>query len=470
MNVLLVYPRPTPETPQRTPPLSILYVGAYAQRRGHNIQYFDERWDEDFDVKLREAEVVGVSAMSGYQLGRAIHYLRIAHTAGKVTVMGGVHCTIAPHTCISEPYIDHLVVGEGEETFVDLLNHLDGHELVAGIWTKTHDRPFGFYTGDRSVMDASCIESPIDDKTLRYFRLSAITNDIALPSSRGCPFSCTFCINSTRKEQKWRPLDLESWVATIDYLLHQNIPINFFQVGDDWLGPEKRVVEIAGILRERGIRWHPSLRVTQINENLAKVLANSNCEGVSIGIESGDQDILNLIDKRITVADSIAGATILARHGLRPFYFFIVGLPGETKEQMHRTMDLADTLYGIHDGNCSIVFYGYCPQYGTKLYDAALALGYTMPQTLSEWSAHTRSNTHNPILNAIYHVAGLTFHRNKGDKTDRNFPGIRRLLILPFEVACAFRWKHRIFGWFWLEQHAIRFVINRLKVKTGGEK
>jgi anaerobic magnesium-protoporphyrin IX monomethyl ester cyclase len=470
MNVLLVYPRPALETPQRTPPLSILYPGAYIARRGHNVEYFDERWDHYFDAKVKRADVVGVSAMSGYQLGRAIDYLQRAHDAGKVTVMGGVHCTIAPRTCITEPYIDHVVIGEGEETLVDLLDHLDTPERVPGIWTKTPGSPYGIYTGDRPLLDAEQIESPIDDKTLRYFRLSGITNDIALPASRGCPYSCTFCINSTRTAKKWRALPLNSWTSDIDRLLNQGIAINFFQVGDDWIGPEKRIIEIARILGERSIPWHPSLRITQVNENLANILADSKCEGVSVGIESGDQDILDLIDKQITLPEIINGATILARHGLRPFYFFIVGLPGETKEQMQRTMDMADRLYNIHSGECSIVFYGFCPQYGTKLHEAAVMLGYRMPATLAEWSAYTRSSTSNATANAIYHIAGLTFHRNKGDKTDRNFPGIRRLLILPFEILCVLRWRYRKFGAFGFERLAIRFIIDRLKKKTGAEK
>ena len=75
MNLLLVYPRPTRESPQMTPPLSILYPGVYAARRGHEVDYFDARWDTDFEEKLANAEVVGVSSMSGYQLGQALDYL-----------------------------------------------------------------------------------------------------------------------------------------------------------------------------------------------------------------------------------------------------------------------------------------------------------------------------------------------------------------------------------------------------------
>jgi anaerobic magnesium-protoporphyrin IX monomethyl ester cyclase len=469
MRVLLVYPRPAQETPQRTPPLSVLYVGAYAQRRGHEVDYFDERWDTDFEAKLDKAQIVAVSAMSGYQLGRAIHYLKLAHAAGKPTIMGGVHCTIAPETCIPEPYIDYLVTGEGEETFVDLLAHLDRPELVAGVWTKNAEQPLGFYTGDRLLLSGDQIESPIDSRTLRYFRLAAETNDVMLPASRGCPYSCGFCINSIAKK-KWRATPLQKWIADLDSLLGQGIKIPFIQIGDDWLGDKQRVLSIGKELAVRSVQWHLSIRATQIDEELAGGINNLGCEGVSIGVESGSEEMLTLMNKGITVADCVRAARLLAQYNLKPLYYFILGFPTETTAQRRMSMDLADRLYKIHAGDCSIVFYVYNPQAGTKLHELAVRLGSKLPKTLKEWCAYDRSNTSDACLNAIYYIAGLNFHRTKGDKTDKNFPGLRRLLILPFEAICVLRWRRRFFGWFWLEKCAIRFIINNLKVKIGGEK
>jgi radical SAM superfamily enzyme YgiQ (UPF0313 family) len=462
-----------------TPPLSILYPGAYAARRGHQVEYFDARWDGDVEFvrKLEQAEVVGVSSMSGYQLGQALGYLKRAHECGKTTIMGGVHCTLAPKTCINEPYVDYLVIGEGEETLVDLLDNLVPrdldcpfpHELrksVPGTWTRTagYDLykgwyPTSHYTGPRPIMSADKIESPIDDQTMRYFELAAETSDVMLPASRGCPNKCGFCYNAAKPEGgKWQPIPLETWLKDLDRLLDHGIDIPFLQIGDDWLGAKARIFEIGEALASRSIQWHLSIRANQVDTELVSRLSELWCEGVSIGIESGSEAILKVMNKRIKVEDSIRAATLLARYCIKPLYYFILGTPTETPAQMRETMDLADRLYEIHKGDCSIAFFGFDPLIGTPLYKLAESLGQSVPKTLDECCNRERSKTPNPMINAVYYIAGLTFHRRK-DKTGKNFPGVRRLLILPFELLCVLRWKMRFFSWFGLERRSIQWLL-----------
>jgi radical SAM superfamily enzyme YgiQ (UPF0313 family) len=439
-----------------------LYVGAYAARRGHEITYFDARWDQDFEKKLAEVEVVGVSSMSGYQLGQALGYLKRAHAAGKTTIMGGVHCTLAPETCIHESYIDYLVIGEGEETLVDLLEHLDTPWNVFGVWMKhpTLPKPHSFYAGPRPIMRAEYIESPIDDQTMRYFELAAETNDVMLPASRGCPNKCGFCYNAAKPEGgKWQPIPLETWLKDLDRLRDHGIAIPFLQIGDDWLGAKARIFDIGEALAHRSIQWHLSIRANQIDTELVSRLSDMWCEGVSIGIESGSEAILKVMNKRIKVEDSIRAATLLARYCIKPLYYFILGTPTETPAQMRETMDLADKLYKIHRGNCSIAFFGFDPLIGTPLYKLAESIGQSVPKTLDECCNRERSKTPNPMINAVYYIAGLTFHRRK-DKTGKNFPGVRRLLILPFELLCVIRWKMRFFSWFGLERRMIQYLLS----------
>lgn len=465
MKVLLIYPMPTPESPQRTPPLSILYPGAYIARRGHSVRYFDERWDNDLESNLAWAEVVGVSAMSGYQLGRALAMLRQAHGAGKTTIIGGVHPTIAPEMCVSEPYIDYAVVGDGEETLFDLLQNIGDSRDVLGVWSKA-----GF-AGNRPTVPGDEIESPVDAQTLRYFALSSKTDDVMLPASRGCMGRCGFCYNSAKPDGgKWRPVPVHKWASDLDELRRAGIHISFMQIGDDWLGPRGRIAEVGQVLADRGIRWHLSIRANQMDDALAKTLETLHCEGVSIGAESGSNEILQLMRKGISVSDTIKAAETLSHYAIKPLYYFILGIPTETDAQMHETMDLADRLNVIHQGKCSIAFFGFDPLMGTDLYRLAERIGYPVPRTLEECCTRERSNTHNARLNAIYYIAGLRFHRTKGDKTDRNFPGMRRLLILPFELLCLWRWKHRKFGWFGLERRGIHYLISKLRAKTKGER
>lgn len=468
MRVLLVYPKPTMESPQKTPPLSILYIGAYAERRGYIVEYFDERWDNDFDDKLQRADVVGVSAMSGFQLKRALIFLNKAHEAGKVTIMGGVHATISPATCIAEPYIDYVVVGEGEVTLLDLLDNLNTPDQILGIWFKTQDNPNGIYTGNRQSLPGNMIESPITDNTLPYFKLAARSNDVMLPASRGCVNNCGFCYNSAKPDGgKWRSIPIDTWVKDLDYLLSNGVKIPFLQVGDDWLGSKKRVFAVGRELGARGIEWYASLCSNQIDEDLVSQLKSLRCTGLFIGAESGSDEILKVMNKRIKVSDTLNAATILAKYDIKTFYYFVLGIPTETSSQMMMTMDLADKLYKIHRGNCSMAFFGFDPLIGTALYKLAESVGYSVPKTLIECCERERCHTNNKILDAIYYIAGLTFHRTKGDKTDKNFPGIRRLLIYPFELLCIIRWRYRLFKFFKLEQYIIKWLLTNATKKVG---
>jgi radical SAM superfamily enzyme YgiQ (UPF0313 family) len=334
--------------------------------------------------------------------------------------------------------------------------------MIKGLWAKMEVNPRGFYTGDRPPIPADEIESPIDNQTLKYFLLASETNDVMLPASRGCPYTCGFCINSTREgRNKWRPIPLNKWLEDIDRLRNARIPIPFLQIGDDWLGNKARIIEVGVALAARNIDWHLSIRANQIDLELARNLRALRCVGVSIGAESGSDAILERMGKHIQVADTLRAARCLAEYGLKPLYYFIVGIPTETSEELRSTMNLADKLHKIHGGNCSIVFYGYNPQPGTKLGELAASVGGAVPVSLSDWCNYDRSNTGNPLINAIYYVAGLRFHRTRGDKTDQNFPGIRRLLILPFELLCVLRWKLRFFRGFGWEQRSIKNLLSR---------
>ena len=438
-----------------TPPIAILYVGAYLERRGYNVSYFDERWDSDFREELLGADVVGVSAMSGFQLQRAVHYLKEAKEAGKITIIGGPHCTVSPQTCLNKDFIDYVVVGEGEVTLLELLENLDNPANVPGVLTNNNR------LRRRAGLLAEEIESPITDNTLRYFMLASQTNDVMLPSSRGCPFSCGFCINSkaTIDGKRWRPIPLDRWSRDLDRLLESGIRIEYMQIGDDWLGTDQRMLEVGRIMKKRGIRWLVSLRATQVKENLIKELINLNCSSMAIGIESGSEEVLTLMDKKITISDATNCAEILARNGIKAIYFFLLGVPTETWAQKKQTMELADRINNIHRGCCAINLFAYNPYEGTTLYDLAKKENIPTPTTLEEWFTTSRSHNYDPLLTAVYYIAGITFHRARGSTTDRNFPGIRRGLILPFELLCVLRWKIKFFYCFWLERKGIELLL-----------
>ncbi|MEK7165309.1 MAG: hypothetical protein AAB874_00695, partial [Patescibacteria group bacterium] len=148
-----------------------------------------------------------------------------------------------------------------------------------------------------------------------------------------------------------------------------------------------------------------------------------------------------------------------AKADIRPRYYFIVGFPTETREEMFETLKFADELYRIHQANCNIVIYNFTPFPGISLYSEAVKLGMKIPKRLMDWENFTISNSGATELRNLFWIGGLHFHQQRGSKTDLNFPGWRRIMVWPFERFCDLRWRRRWFKWFALEKLAIELLL-----------
>lgn len=439
-KVLLIYPTPSISSPQKSPPLSILYVGqalkeAKARRKSdekYEVRYFDERYDDLPDMNW--PDVVGVSSMTGYQLKGAIRWLKEAKRHNKRTILGGIHVTMQPEQCLAEPYVDSVVLSEGEWAVLDAIHgesisqrHLDGEHV-----------------------------SPVSPETLIHFQRSARTGDTILLTSRGCLFRCGFCYVQTFFNRHWESVDLDRWKHDVLYL-KENANVLKYEHGDDWIGKWSRAKEIVSFLRDNGIVYRPSIRAHQVNDEVAREMAELGVKHVSIGMETASSRMLKLTQKDITVEDQITCAEALAEHGIWPLYYWIVGFPTETQQEINETLDQADRMYEIHKGKLTQNFYAYTALPGSPMFE--LVDKDQLPQSMEEWSNYSLNQTYNKQANNLYHIGGLHFHRGKGDKTDRNFPGWRRALIYPFEALASFRWKIRYFDDYDIEKYIIEALL-----------
>ena len=439
-NVLLVYPVPSISSPQKSPPLSILYVGEalkQAKARGksdedYRVRYFDERYDPAPDLDW--PDVVGVSSMTGYQLKGAMYWLKEAKRHGKRTVLGGIHVTMQPEQCLEEPYIDAVVLSEGEWAMIDAIN---GKRIAKHPLSGEH-------------------VSPVSHDTLIHFKRSARTGDTILMTSRGCPFRCGFCYIQGFFHRHWESVDLDRWRWDVLYL-KDNAGVVKYEHGDDWIGKWSRAREIIRYLHDNGIEYRPSIRAHQITDEVAREMAEMGIRHISVGMETASRRMLELTQKDITTDNQIECAEALAKYGIWPLYYWIVGFPTETQADINETLDQADRMYKIHRGHLTQNFYAYTALPGSPLFD--LVDQSTLPQTMAEWSEYSLNQTYNKQASNLYHIGGLHFHRGKGDKTDRNFPGWRRLLIAPFEISASARWRWRKFGHYGLEKRAVEALL-----------
>ena len=497
IDCLLAFPRPTRDSPLQEVALSIFCLGAYLEKRGFVVDYIDERFDppERVHELAKKALAIGVSTMTGFQLVETKRILLKVRedNPGIITIVGGVHPTLMPSECIKQEFIDFVVMREGEQTLYELMSLLKkrkgadlfskenqaAYSKIQGlVWKKgrkigvSKDRSKAGFTINppRPFMDTKDIPFPLTKKSKRYFEISGKVGELSYQTSRGCPNNCNFCYNQIFNQSRWRPLPIDKIEKEVD-ALKKEIKFSGMMLIDDNLGPSvERMRKVGDIMRKNKIRWHVNIRCNYINDHTAKILEAGNCESLLLGVESGSDRILKeVINKGYPngVEDIKTCARALGKTKVRSIYSFMCNIPTETKKELRMSMKLADYIDHV-DPNSRISFYVYAPYPGTRLFNYAIHHGYKEPKTFEEWSKFTLSEA-DPHAENIYYIAGLRFRSKKGDRTDQNFPGWRRLKIKPFEMLCRLRWRLRFFSFFSLEKAIIKRLIQKASQRVRKE-
>ncbi len=235
MRVLLVQPytftiRGLPQIP-----LALMYVGGHAEKNGHTVKILDRNVEtnarriiEDFspDV-LAVTSLTGKMILDGIRISR---YVRRRFPKTKI-VWGGIHASTLPEVTLLEDFIDYIVIGEGEETFVELLSAIEDHgelRTIPGIAYKVDD---GLHVNARRpfIKDLDSISFVpwhlIDPQ--RYLK-----HETLFITSRGCPHQCAFCYNEKFNMKKWRSMSPDRVKEEIDYARRFH-PVRRFRFDDD---------------------------------------------------------------------------------------------------------------------------------------------------------------------------------------------------------------------------------------------
>jgi len=372
-------------------PLGPLSVASSLKRHGLeseivNINEHDINKTAKYLVD-NQPEFVGISVMTGIQ---TLHSARLSREIKKLDdkvpiIWGGIHPSLLPEQCIEEDYIDHICVGEGEDFIIEYIEYLRGKKSPAGILS------FGYKTnGQSKITDRRPLINNLDDYPLDLslvdldkfiFKLGPYERTIAYKSSRGCPYNCAFCYNHVFNENRWRAWSIEKVVADINYL-KEKYRINAIKFYDDnFFVDEKRAYEI---LERIGIPAHIEVRIDRINDEVAARLKQYNCYDLLIGIESGSDRILKLMNKGITNDKIFAGVRSLAKQKLTASYSAIVGLPTETKAEFKSTIKLLYDVYKVHP-QARFTLGAYLPYPGSQLYDFAVSKGFKPPFKTEDW-------------------------------------------------------------------------------------
>lgn len=397
------------------PPLGLLCIAGYLLEAAprHEVRVLDmpvlEMDQQGLGLFLQsfQPEVVGINCLTNLLCDTLETARTVKRTCPEVpVVLGGYHVQLFPLETLRKKEVDAAVLGAGEVPFKELL---DGVEATGDIprlpGVLTNAATLGEISQEiRTVEDPDRLPFPARHLTPygRYYSATSIASPTTLAmTSFGCPFRCIFCNTSRIQKIVARSPHrvAEEFASCIDLgireiaVLDENFTIN-----------RDRVMVLTEEIRRRGldVLWSIKSRVDHVDAELLRALHGAGCYSIHFGVESGDEDILKRVRKDITPDQVHRAFRLCQDEGLQTTAAFMLGFPGETREQVQRTISFALEL----DPNYA-QFSVAIPLPGTELYRMAFEQGLFLED---HWQAFAQDPTPSfrpPGWNAIFSAEEL---------------------------------------------------------------
>ncbi|HTX61341.1 MAG TPA: radical SAM protein [Methanobacterium sp.] len=343
-----------------SPPLNLMYLGGALENASYDVRIIDDDLEqlgcEEISriISKQAPPVVGITATTP-TIKNALEYAKLVKkiVPNSLTVIGGPHTTFMPtETLKSCSSLDAVVIGEGEETMIELTSKFqDGNNEnlseVKGI--AYHDRVTGnIKTNPPRPLIEDLDSIPFPARHLVPFKSYKTTqeNSSDMITSRGCVFSCDYCSSSLIMGKKFRTRSPENVVDEIDHLIEKYKLKNIAFMDDTFMLNKRRANAIADEIknRELDIGFVASSRVDMVDKSLLEKLKKAGLTTLYYGVESGSQRILDLMKKGITLKQAEEAVKSAKNAGIEVLTSFILGFPGETREEMDKTIDFSIKL------------------------------------------------------------------------------------------------------------------------------
>lgn len=475
-KVILIYPK-SEDKPKKSAvlPLGLLCIAANV--KNVEVKIIDQRIEGNWECVLRDSldedvVCVGITSMTGFQLNYAIEISKIVKRLSDIPVVwGGIHASLLPEQTIENDFVDIVVIGEGDITFAELVGHLIEKrdlESVEGIVYKRNG--YIVFTTPRELMNLSQLSDiPYDLINMEdyIYNLSSTANEriVAIQTSRGCPYQCTFCYNTTFNKNKWRSMDTEKVVSSIRKLKEKYKITGIFLLDDNFFAYQKRAKEILRRSKEFNVEFlNLNCRadtLSRFDDELLEIMEDIGVRSFYSGIESGSKKILKKLKKDIQLEQVITANEKLNNTSIQPTYSFMIGFPFETSE------DVKDTLHFIcrlkRQNSSSIFGLNVFNPYPSKIIEECIEKGFVYPRKTEEW-ARKWENVYLPWINEKQRkkTKKMTYSVDLLGTPMESKNAIVKIIFSFFLSLTFFRLKYGFWG-FYFERVVLDFYRKHLK-------
>jgi len=402
-TVILIDPKPV--AGGRSPghiPIALLHLGSYLQSKNTRIVIVDCVASEDHEKEilniLPDALCVGFTCYTTH-IPHVQYLIRLIkkNQPGIPVILGGYHPSLYPENTLQEYGVDYAVVQEGEEVLLRIVRYLKGETSFPD------DLPGLAYKDSSGRIRCTKPERLFDFRTMPPYDYGLIKKEVIrcnretgnffpLITSKGCPYKCAFCINVVTENIYYRAFPAERVRDELVRILEMGMK-KIWIWDENFYVSRRRLFELIDLMEKDTIyaeSWSEGranyFRENYLNPDFLKRMRARGFTRIGIGCESGSQKMLDYISKEITTDDITRAAAYLAESGIRLSASFMIGLPGEEKEDIFATLRMLRSIseisprFGITGPSL------FRPYPGSELYNECIAAGWKAPVGFDEWA------------------------------------------------------------------------------------
>ena len=440
------------------PMLGLAYIAAALVEMGHEVKVIDyevNTWPMskvEKDLIDFSPDLVGMTAYIT-NMRRCADVAEIVKKVSQKTlvVLGGPQVTIFPEEAFNSPFIDMVVLSEGELIICNVMNSLgDENKLkqVKGIWYRGSDGEIIKNEREILVDNLDIFNKPALHlyEMHKYFPPVYIRGKKVahLLTSRGCPFKSTFCETKLTFGRSFRYHSTDRILEELSGLIAEGY--DGFQFYDDIFTANKnRVEELCTGIINKGwrIQWMCYTRTNTLSPELLKLMKKAGCYMISFGIETADDDLLNVISKGLDVNKNIEGIKLTKQAGIQVTGTFMLGLPTETAEQTRKTIEFAlqndidYAVFGITEPFPGTELWVDAKKYGTFDYSGKYRNA-LLSENAAVWVPNGR--TRDELKNFVDDAMWKFYMRPKS-----LLLAFKNFFIMPFGRSVRYLWSGIIF-------------------------